>query len=149
MYHPGSAPESLSVQAVWAELQQLRNILETMQVNHLEFTKHYKEPKKPIEGRMYYADGTTWNPGSGRGLYIYIDGWVPITTTVDFHRPPLANLRLIPFAPYVHTDQIFAPIGNGTLTLTGIAPFAHIKAVYIAAGNLTLTSSAPGVSVTP
>ena len=149
MYDPGPAPGGLSVQALWAELQQIRNVLATMQVSHLEFKKHYKAPKKPIEGRMYYADGTTWDPGSGRGLYVYIDGWIPITTTVDFHRPLPALLNLTPFAPYVHTDQIINLVPAGSLTFTGYAPLAHMKANRIPAGNLLLTASAPAVSVTP
>lgn len=30
-------------------------------------------PAKPITGQLALADGTDWNPGSGRGLY-YFDG---------------------------------------------------------------------------
>lgn len=29
------------------------------------------EPPKPEDGDLYYADGTDWNPGSGRGVYRY------------------------------------------------------------------------------
>ena len=37
----------------------------------------YVEPPKPREGYYVLADGTQWNPGSGKGVYIY-DGsaWV-------------------------------------------------------------------------
>ena len=28
-------------------------------------------PAKPREGMRRFADGTNWNPGSGRGLYLY------------------------------------------------------------------------------
>jgi hypothetical protein len=31
-------------------------------------------PPKPREGNMAFADGTNWNPGSGRGLYEYRGG---------------------------------------------------------------------------
>lgn len=31
----------------------------------------YAEPKKPREGMVIKADGTTWNPGSGSGVYVY------------------------------------------------------------------------------
>jgi len=31
----------------------------------------YKAPTKPREGMLAIADGTTWNPGSGKGLYEY------------------------------------------------------------------------------
>ena len=34
----------------------------------------YAEPAKPREGMFVFADGTTWDPGSGRGLYQYVSG---------------------------------------------------------------------------
>lgn len=34
------------------------------------------EPEKPQLGQLVIADGTNWNPGSGRGLYYYDSGWV-------------------------------------------------------------------------
>jgi hypothetical protein len=30
-------------------------------------------PVRPQEGDMVIADGTNWNPGSGNGLYIYLN----------------------------------------------------------------------------
>jgi len=33
------------------------------------------EPSKPETGQVVFADGTAWNPGSGRGLYYYDAGW--------------------------------------------------------------------------
>jgi hypothetical protein len=36
-------------------------------------------PAKPQIGQVIFADGTNWNPGSGRGLYYYDSGgWVHI-----------------------------------------------------------------------
>lgn len=36
-------------------------------------------PAKPQIGQIVFADGTNWNPGSGRGLYYYDSGgWVHI-----------------------------------------------------------------------
>lgn len=34
----------------------------------------YSEPAKPREGMLAVADGTEWNPGSGKGLYEYRAG---------------------------------------------------------------------------
>jgi hypothetical protein len=31
------------------------------------------EPERPEEGVMVIADGVNWNPGSGNGLYIYLN----------------------------------------------------------------------------
>lgn len=39
---------------------------------------HNSEPSKPQTGQLVLADGTNWNPGSGRGLYYYDNGWVYI-----------------------------------------------------------------------
>lgn len=36
------------------------------------------EPSKPSNGEIRYADGTSWDPGAGRGLYIYNNGGSPI-----------------------------------------------------------------------
>ena len=40
----------------------------------------YKPPVRFIKGMVIYADGTSWNPGSGEGLYRYSLGgtWVYI-----------------------------------------------------------------------
>jgi hypothetical protein len=34
-------------------------------------TPQYAAPKNPRAGTIVYADGTTWNPGSGQGVYRY------------------------------------------------------------------------------
>jgi hypothetical protein len=31
----------------------------------------YAAPAKPVKGRLYYADGVSWDPGSGEGVYRY------------------------------------------------------------------------------
>jgi hypothetical protein len=28
-------------------------------------------PSKPVEGQIEFADGTSWNPGGGKGIYAY------------------------------------------------------------------------------
>lgn len=33
--------------------------------------KSYSAPNRVYEGMLVYADGTTWDPGSGAGLYQY------------------------------------------------------------------------------
>ena len=39
----------------------------------------YAEPKNPQNGDIVYADGTSWNPGSGLGFYGYENGsWVKL-----------------------------------------------------------------------
>jgi hypothetical protein len=39
------------------------------------------EPNKPVDGDMAFADGDDvngWDPGSGRGIYYYDNGWVKL-----------------------------------------------------------------------
>lgn len=39
----------------------------------------YAEPTKYSAGMVVYADGTTWNPGSGEGLYVRTSSaWVKL-----------------------------------------------------------------------
>lgn len=60
------------------ELEKIQSALDTLKVDYVEFNVHNAAPDKPRAGRVYYADGTNWNPGSGEGLYIYKSGgtWV-------------------------------------------------------------------------
>ena len=47
----------------------------------LQIQERTSEPVKVSEGLIAWADGATWDPGYGAGLYQYRDGaWVPIGT---------------------------------------------------------------------
>lgn len=35
------------------------------------YEKQFAPPEKPRDGAVYYADGTMWDPGAGRGFYYY------------------------------------------------------------------------------
>lgn len=35
------------------------------------FLPRHVAPPRPQNGKLYFADGTDWDPGSGRGVYIY------------------------------------------------------------------------------
>jgi hypothetical protein len=37
----------------------------------LRLKELYAEPNPKRNGMIVYADGTNWNPGSGRGVYVY------------------------------------------------------------------------------
>lgn len=50
------------------ELRAIANMLRNPIIPRL-----YEAPEKPTGGLLVRADGTSWNPGSGRGLYIYDD----------------------------------------------------------------------------
>lgn len=53
-----------------AELLQLASALQSTQ-QFLLLDTLYGAPTKPREGMIVKADGTTWNPGSGSGVYVY------------------------------------------------------------------------------
>lgn len=54
------------------EYARLANMLDLLAKGHVELT--FKAPNKPYEGMTRLADGTYWNPGSGKGVYVYFDG---------------------------------------------------------------------------
>jgi hypothetical protein len=37
----------------------------------LDLRPVYRPPDQPREGMIVYADGTSWNPGAGKGSYEY------------------------------------------------------------------------------
>lgn len=51
------------------EIPRLWAAIQVLAVGHLDMT--YSAPDKPRNGDIRYADGTTWNPGSGQGIYYY------------------------------------------------------------------------------
>jgi hypothetical protein len=56
------------------ELAKLWNAIQLLSAGHSDVS--YAPPDKPRDGDERYADGTVWNPGSGRGKYIYkINTW--------------------------------------------------------------------------
>ena len=57
------------------ELNRLGDILFNLDTFRLEPTN--VAPTKPRDGDIRYADGTNWNPGSGQGIYAYIDDGSP------------------------------------------------------------------------
>jgi hypothetical protein len=70
-YAPAPTPADTSKLQLYIETE-LRNIqtaVMALAAGHLD--KSYAAPDKPREGDMRFADGATWNPGSGPGLYIY------------------------------------------------------------------------------
>lgn len=61
-----------------AELQRLAYELQ-QQTPYLFLQTLYAAPDRPREGMLVKADGTTWNPGSGAGVYAYVSGaWVKL-----------------------------------------------------------------------
>lgn len=43
-------------------------------IEYLALKTLYAQPDRIFEGMIVKADGTTWNPGSGAGIYLYRGG---------------------------------------------------------------------------
>jgi hypothetical protein len=60
--------------------EELRSIAkESSETTTLELRLIYAAPTRPREGMLVAADGTSWNPGGGKGIYAYLGGaWVKL-----------------------------------------------------------------------
>lgn len=73
-YTPGTVDD----QIVGEELQKIAQALDTPN-QMLQLQTLYAAPTKFREGAIVLADGTTWNPGSGAGVYCYYgSAWVKL-----------------------------------------------------------------------
>lgn len=54
------------------ELQKIAGVISLLADGHVETT--YAAPAKPRAGDIRLADGTSWDPGSGAGVYAYYSG---------------------------------------------------------------------------
>lgn len=69
-YRPNPVPTDVNnslVSYVYRELVELSLKLR----QPLIFDERTVAISKPVEGQVEFADGTSWNPGGGKGLYIY------------------------------------------------------------------------------
>lgn len=70
-YVPADVPEDAESLAYFlrTELQKISGAISALALGHLDKTT--VTPVKPREGDVRFADGTLWNPGSGKGVYYY------------------------------------------------------------------------------
>ena len=65
--------------AVMFFINDMRNLQNSGKQSMLQLDELTSEPAIPVDGMVVYADGTSWNPGSGEGLYGYENGaWVKL-----------------------------------------------------------------------
>jgi hypothetical protein len=74
-YSPGQVPEDNNElrRFLAYELNKIQTSIAALALGHID--KTHVAPVKPREGDIRFADGTNWNPGSGKGIYFY-DGTV-------------------------------------------------------------------------
>jgi hypothetical protein len=73
-YAPGEPPSDPAQlqRFLRDELQQISAAIQALAAGHLDFT--HAAPAKPRDGDERNADGLHWNPGAGRGHYIFSNG---------------------------------------------------------------------------
>lgn len=79
-YMPRTPPADPAQLSQWL-VDELRRIAQSMEAgaDRRSWRTLYAEPEKYAEGDVVKADGTTWNPGSGAGLYARIGAaWVKL-----------------------------------------------------------------------
>lgn len=59
---------------VQEELAEIARVLDEDQHEVVNLNVTYAEPNKVYDGLVVIADGTSWNPGSGAGMYLYLGG---------------------------------------------------------------------------
>jgi hypothetical protein len=75
-FEQGSETDVLA-QWIYRELSALT--ISMIDLAAVELRTITQAPPKPREGMVVFADGTAWNPGSGKGFYGYKSGaWVHI-----------------------------------------------------------------------
>ena len=69
IYAPGIPPQNAAdMQRFWLEeLQKIKAAIDASAAGHFDVV--HIAPDKPRQGDIRYADGTSWNPGSGEGIY--------------------------------------------------------------------------------
>jgi len=68
-FDPSTCPQNLEDIPKFVDemLLQIKIVVDLLRDGHLDVI--YTEPDKPQQGDIRYADGSTWNPGSGEGIY--------------------------------------------------------------------------------
>lgn len=83
MFTPTPAPRGATVDElafyVQEQLEILSALLQGMNVTAIQLAVLNVAPTRPREGLVVFADGTNWNPGSGKGVYVYASSaWVKL-----------------------------------------------------------------------
>lgn len=74
LYYPAIIPAEYNQVIMQEEFDKLSAVISALEVPTVTLTITYVAPARPQEGMVINADGTTWNPGGGAGLYQYLGG---------------------------------------------------------------------------
>lgn len=105
------------------ELDKIRNAFAGGGVGTVDYPELHAEPQKGDGVTIAFADGTDWNPGSGRGLYAWFNNqWNPLFATSELPDPPIDEDPPDPPEPPSAEEPIFlnsfetSPNENGFYT---------------------------------
>ena len=65
---------SIDELAAWMQRELLELERSFREQDDILLVEMFVAPAKPRDGLTVFADGTSWNPGSGRGVYTYYGG---------------------------------------------------------------------------
>lgn len=68
-YAPAPVDTSNLQRFILEELNKIAAAISLLSAGHIDCS--YASPVRLIDGDIRYADGTGWNPGSGKGMYVY------------------------------------------------------------------------------
>lgn len=71
-YDPTSPGDQITIEWLMGELSRISAAMAQPTSQLFETTTIV--PTNPKEGLTLFADGTAWDPGAGRGLYLYTGG---------------------------------------------------------------------------
>lgn len=77
MYKPNKPPalsDEMRILAQWLEGELLTIAQAFNKTEGFELVTLYAQPSKLRDGLVVKADGTSWNPGAGAGIYAYYAG---------------------------------------------------------------------------
>ena len=95
------------------EHQRIGRVLDTIGSGYLAETN--VDPEYPRNGDIRYADGSNWNPASGRGIYYY-DGDIPAWVTAS--GPRKTESKTADYTITSADDVILVDATSGNVTVT-------------------------------
>ena len=117
--HPVQDIEGIPL-SLHRELVKLSGVIANLsQQVHVEL---FVEPSRPLHGQMVYADGTSWNPGSGRGLYYFDTGEAYIVQPVDLLSSPwtaTAGVTISSSTTFSNTGAVVGGVFTGVIGTAG------------------------------
>lgn len=138
------------------EFLKVKSAIDGLAAGHLDIT--HVAPTKPREGDLRYADGTNWNPASGKGFYQY-DGttwaWYPggKTNSATIGAVTINNINgrcniAAGGTSVVVTNSLVSASSNVLATIAQNDATATLKNVVAGSGSFTITLTAAATANT-